>query len=54
MIVNSDKGSILLRESLLAYRMLANSKQSNSDNAKIAKLIVLMGQKKYEIVSFWV
>ena len=48
----SDKGSILLRELLLAHRMLANSKQSDPDNSKIAKSIVLIGQKKYEIVSF--
>ncbi len=48
----SDKGSIFLRELLLAHRMLANSKQSDSDNSKIAKSIVLTGQKKYEIVSF--
>ena len=32
--------------------MLANSKQSDPDNSKIAKSIVLIGQKKYEIVSF--
>ena len=48
----SDKGSIFLRELLLAHRMLANSKQSDPDNSKIAKSIVLIGQKKYEIVSF--
>jgi hypothetical protein len=48
----SDKGSILLRELLLAHRMLANSKQSDPDNSKITKSIVLIGQKKYEIVSF--
>ena len=38
----SDKGSILLRELLLAHRMLANSKQSDPDNSKIAKSIVLI------------
>jgi hypothetical protein len=48
----SDKGSIFLRELLLAHRMLANSKQSDPDNSKIAKSIALIGQKKYEIVSF--
>ena len=48
----SDKGSIFLRELLLAHRMLANSKHSDPDNSKIAKSIVLIGQKKYEIVSF--
>lgn len=48
----SDKGSIFLRELLLAHRMLANSKQSDPDNSKIATSIVLIGQKKYEIVSF--
>jgi len=48
----SDKGSIFLRELLLAHRMLANSKQSDPNNSKIAKSIVLIGQKKYKIVSF--
>lgn len=48
----SDKGSIVLRELLVAHQMLANSKQSDPDNMEILGSIVLIGEKKYEIVSF--
>jgi len=48
----SDKGSIVLRELLLAHQMLANSKQSDPDNREILGSVVLIGEKKYEIVSF--
>ena len=48
----TDKGSIVLREVLLAHQILANSKQSDADNMKIPGSIVLLGEKKYEIVSF--
>ena len=48
----SDKSSIVLRELLLAHQMLANSKQSDPDNSEILGSIVLIGEKKYEIVSF--
>lgn len=48
----SDKGSIVLRELLLAHQMLANAKQSEPDNMEIPGSIVLIGEKKYEVVSF--
>ncbi len=48
----SDRGSIVLREVLLAHQLLASSKQSSADNMKIPKSIILLGEKKYEVVSF--
>lgn len=48
----SDKGSIILKQLLLSHQMLANAKQSDPINEKIQGSIVLLGEKKYELVSF--
>lgn len=51
---NIDKeGSIILREVLLAHQMLANTNPSDVDaHLKILGSIVLLGEKKYKILSF--
>lgn len=48
----SDKGSIILKQLLLSHQMLANAKQSDPINEKIQGSIVLLGEKKYELLSF--
>lgn len=47
----SDKGSIILKQLLLSHQMLANANQSDPINEKIQGSIVLLGEKKYELVS---
>jgi hypothetical protein len=49
----SDEGSFILREVLLAHQVLANTSASDVDNHHaIIGSIVLLGEKKYKIISF--